>query len=138
MIRKLNDLFASKEFLNFLFVGGFAALINVISRIFYNYYMGFSEAIILAYLTGMITAFLLSKFYVFDKSKHSTLHEITYFTLVNIAAVIQTWIVSMLLYHYLLKWMDISLYKKEIAHMVGVAVPVFSSYMGHKYLTFRK
>jgi putative flippase GtrA len=58
--------------------------------------------------------------------------------LVNIAAVIQTWIVSMLLYHYLLKWMDISLYKKEIAHMVGVAVPVFSSYVGHKYLTFRK
>ncbi len=138
MIRKLNDVFASKEFLNFLLVGGFAAIVNVVSRVFYSYYIDFSEAIVLAYLTGMITAYLLSKFFVFDTSKNTALQEVAYFTLVNVAAVIQTWVVSMVLYHYVLRWMEISFYNKEIAHLFGVAVPAFTSYVGHKHLTFRK
>jgi putative flippase GtrA len=138
MIRKLNDIFASKEFVSFLLVGGFAALVNVVSRIIYNSYMGFSEAIVVAYLTGMVTAYLLSKFFVFGTSKNTALQEVAYFTLVNVAAVAQTWVVSMVLYHYVLTWLDISIYNKEIAHLLGVAVPVFTSYVGHKHLTFRQ
>ena len=47
--------FASRQFVAFLLTGGTAALINFISRIIYNQWLGFSSAVILAYLTGMVT-----------------------------------------------------------------------------------
>jgi putative flippase GtrA len=100
-------------------------------------YMGFSSAIIVAYVTGMITAFILSKYLVFAPGRHHTIKEIGFFTLVNLAAIAQTWIISMVMFHYVLSWLDVAIYKKEIAHFFGIAVPAFTSYLGHKYLTFK-
>lgn len=137
MLHQLSRLFTSKEFLLFIVVGGFAALVNFLSRILYSEYVGFSFAIVFAYITGMITAFILNKIFVFEESSNSTGHEIFYFTLVNLAAILQTWLVSMALYHYVLMWLEVERYTMEIAHMAGVLVPVFSSYVGHKYLTFK-
>ena len=57
MIRRL----ASSQFIRFLFTGGLAALVNFGSRILYNRWMGFSTAVCVAYVTGMITAFLLAR-----------------------------------------------------------------------------
>ena len=42
----------------------------------------------------------------------------------------------MLAYH-LLPWLGVDVLRSEVAHVVGVAVPVVSSYFGHKYLSFR-
>lgn len=137
MIDRLFSFFTSKEFLLFIMVGGFAALVNFLSRILYSEYVGFSLAIFFAYITGMITAFVLNKMFVFEESSNSTGHEVFYFTLVNLAAVLQTWLVSMALYHYVLMWLGVERYTMGIAHLAGVLVPVFSSYVGHKYLTFK-
>ncbi|WP_342669623.1 hypothetical protein [Stenotrophomonas maltophilia] len=57
--------------------------------------------------------------------------------LVNLFAVAQTWLVSTLLAYHLLPWLGVDLLRLEIAHVVGVSVPVVSSYFGHKYLSFR-
>lgn len=137
MIKKVYSLFASKEFIKFVVVGGFAAMVNFGSRIFYNEYIDFSNAVILAYCSGMLTAYVLSKLFVFSSSQHHAIKEMLYFILVNIVAVIQTWGVSMFLYLYGLDWMGIDLYQREIAHVIGILVPVFSSYLGHKYFTFK-
>ena len=64
--------FLSKQFLGFLIVGAFAALVNFATRILLNRWMSFSSAIILAYLTGMIIAYLVSKAFVFTTSHQST------------------------------------------------------------------
>jgi len=61
--------FLSRQFLVFLLTGGFAALVNFLSRILYNTWMSFSSAVILAYITGMITAFILARIFVFRKSE---------------------------------------------------------------------
>jgi putative flippase GtrA len=53
--------FFSKQFLVFLATGGIAALINFLSRILYSNWLDFSLAVFLAYITGMITAFILAK-----------------------------------------------------------------------------
>ncbi len=137
MISCISRVFASRQFIKFVLVGGFAALINFTSRIGYSLYVNFSEAIVAAYITGMITAFTLNKLLVFTPSRHHTAKQVAYFTLVNVAALGQTWLVSMLLYHYVLNWLDITLYNKEISHFVGIAIPVFTSYVGHKHLTFK-
>lgn len=130
-------LFASKQFIAFVVTGGIAAAVNFGSRILYNQFTSFSTAIILAYLTGMVTAFVLAKVFVFKESQNSTKKSALFFTLVNVVAVIQTWLISLGLAYYVLPWLGVMTYVHEIAHAVGVMVPVFSSFIGHKYLTFR-
>ncbi|ARU56024.1 GtrA family protein [Oleiphilus messinensis] len=127
----------SSEFARFIVVGGFAAGVNFVSRVIYNQFVGFSLAIILAYLSGMVTAYLLSRWFVFSPSGNATVRELFFFTLVNMLAVLQTWLVSMLLYFFVLDWLNVNAFKKEISHAIGIMVPVFSSYLGHKYFTFK-
>ena len=129
--------FKSRQFLTFLFAGGFAAVVNFGSRFFYNEYMSFGNAVIVAYITGMITAFVLSKRFVFDKSVHSTKKEFIYFTLVNMVAIIQTYLISVGLAEYLFPGIGFTFYPYSIAHAAGVVFPVFTSFIGHKYFSFK-
>lgn len=127
----------SRPFLLFLLAGGIAALVNILSRMLYSQWMSFTPAIIAAYISGMITAFVLTRWLVFNSSTRPLHHSAFYFVLVNLLAVAQTWLVSTLLAYHLLPWLGVDVLRLEIAHVVGVAVPVVSSYFGHKYLSFR-
>ena len=75
------------EFFQFLMVGGFSAGVNFVSRIGFSELVSYRYAIIFAYLVGMITAFLLSKHYVFEKSGRPFKYELRDFTIINIFAV---------------------------------------------------
>lgn len=127
----------SRQFIAFLLTGGTAAAINFGSRIWYSQWLSFSSAVILAYLTGMVTAFVLAKLFVFKNGQQSIHRSAVFFALVNLVAVLQTWAISMGLANYLLPSMRVTLYVPEIAHAIGVAVPVFTSYVGHKRWSFR-
>ncbi|CRM95418.1 GtrA-like protein [Pseudomonas sp. 22 E 5] len=127
----------SRQFLTFLFTGGTAAAVNFGSRIIYSQWFGFSTAVILAYITGMITAFVLAKLFVFKDSEQSVQRSAVIFVLVNIVAALQTWLISMGLAFYVLPALGVQTFVDEIAHAVGVAVPVFTSYLGHKRWSFR-
>jgi len=127
----------SRPFLLFLLAGGIAALANILSRMLYSHWMPFTPAIIAAYLTGMVTAFVLTRWLVFSGSTRPLHHSAFYFVLVNLFAVAQTWLVSTVLAYHLLPWLGVDVLRLEIAHVAGVAVPVVSSYFGHKYLSFR-
>ncbi|MCR4538242.1 GtrA family protein [Pseudomonas canadensis] len=129
--------FMSRQFLTFLFTGGTAAAVNFGSRIIYSQWFGFSTAVILAYITGMITAFVLAKLFVFKDSEQSVQRSAVIFVLVNIVAALQTWLISMGLAFYVLPALGVQTFVDEIAHAVGVAVPVFTSYLGHKRWSFR-
>jgi len=129
--------FASKQFVAFLMIGGVSAAINFGSRIVFSFWFGFSFSIFLAFLTGITTAFILSKIFVFKESQQTLKRSAFYFLLVNIFALIQTWLISMILAYYLLPAAGFFNYTNEIAHGAGVIFPVFSSYLGHKYWSFR-
>lgn len=131
------ELFRSRQFMAFLLTGGIAAVVNFGSRIAYSEWVGFSAAIILAYITGMITAFVLARLFVFSGTTRSLYTSALYFVLVNVVAAAQTWIISVLLAFYILPSLGIENYLHEIAHAVGVVVPVFTSFAGHKYLSFK-
>jgi putative flippase GtrA len=133
----VTRIFLSRQFFVFLVTGGIAAGVNFGSRIFYNQWMGFSSAVIIAYLTGMITAFILAKLFVFKESTQSVRRSAFFFTLVNVFAVMQTWIISIGLAFYILPACGILHFTREIAHAVGVLVPAFTSYIGHKRWSFR-
>lgn len=129
--------FLSKQFMVFLITGGTAAAVNFCSRIIYNLWLSFSLSVIIAYLTGMITAFVLAKLFVFKESQQSVHRSILFFTLVNLVAVLQTWLISMGLAYYLLPSLGVTLFVKEISHATGVVIPVFTSYLGHKRWSFK-
>ena len=129
--------FKSKQFISFLFAGGFAAVVNFGSRFFYSEFVSFGNAVILAYITGMITAFILTKFFVFEKSIHSVKKEFYYFTMVNLVALLQTYIISVGFAEYLFPMMGFKFYPKAVANAIGVVFPVFTSFFGHKHFSFR-
>jgi putative flippase GtrA len=129
--------FKSRQFLAFLITGGLAASVNFFSRMLYNLWVNYSVAIVLAYLTGMVTAFVLARLFVFKDSQQPLHHSVMYFILVNLVAVAQTWVISMALAYHALPAMGIRRFVPEIAHAVGVVVPVFTSYLGHKRWSFQ-
>ena len=128
--------FMSRQFMAFLITGGLAAAVNFGSRIVYNQWVGFSAAVVLAYLTGMVTAFVLARLFVFTDSEQSMQRSALWFMLVNLIAVLQTWAISIALY-YLLPLAGLTRHVPELAHAVGIVVPVFTSYLGHKKYSFK-
>jgi putative flippase GtrA len=129
--------FRSREFAAFLLTGGIAALMNFGSRIVLNRWLTFSTAVVVAYLIGMITAFVLARLFVFSDARQSIPRSALRFALVNAVAVLQTWGISMLLAYYMLPAAGVDRYVNEIAHAIGVVVPVFTSFLGHKHWSFR-
>lgn len=133
-----QTLFFSKQFIKFLVAGGLAATINFSSRFIYSTFVDFSLAVILAFCTGLASGYVLAKLYVFGKSQNTTRQEIALYILINLLALIQTWVISILLANYMLATMVAQNLSEGIAHFVGVISPVFTSFIGHKYLTFRQ
>jgi putative flippase GtrA len=120
----------------FLLTGGFAAVVNFGSRFLYQRWMSFSSAIIVAYLTGMVTAFILARSFVFKEGEQQMRRSVWKFSLVNLVAVGQAWCISLFLAYFLPK-MGVNRCVHEISHGVGILVPVFTSYLGHKRWSFR-
>jgi putative flippase GtrA len=137
MMESMSKRLLSKQFLFFLLAGGTAATVNIGSRIVYSIWLDFSLSIIFAYFTGMIVAFFLFKLFVFKPSLLSVHRSAAFFIIVNFVAILQTWTISMWFAYHLLPSLGVTLFVREIAHIVGVIVPVFTSYIGHKYYSFR-
>ncbi|WP_369930778.1 GtrA family protein [Xanthomonas sp. NCPPB 2632] len=133
MIKRL----AGHRLVRFVLAGGTSAVVNFVSRIFFNQWMGFSAAVILAYVVGMITAFVLTRTFVFGRGQQSTARSAMFFFLVNLIAVAQTWAISILMADYALPAMGVTSYVHNIAHAIGVMIPVLTSYIGHKRWSFR-
>ncbi|MFM2173232.1 MAG: hypothetical protein RLZZ54_1159 [Cyanobacteriota bacterium] len=127
-----------REFLLFLITGGVAALVNVLSRVGFSQLLRFELAVLLAYGVGMLTAYVLARKFVFLQSRTSVRRSFAAFALVNLFAVLQTWLVSVGLRNWLLPLLGIVVLRDLIAHGIGVAVPVLSSYFGHKHISFRQ
>lgn len=126
----------NSEFTRFVLTGGFAAGVNFLSRIGFSEFVTYRFAVFYAYIIGMVTAFILAKIFVFGKSSQSTSNEFTRFTLVNIVAVVQVWFISVGLAEYGFPAINFVFYPEEVAHLIGISVPVVTSYYGHKYFTF--
>jgi putative flippase GtrA len=129
--------FFSRQFVTFLVTGGVAAAVNFSSRLVYNQWFDYSTSVVLAYLNGMITAFVLARLFVFTASEQSVGRSVFYFVVVNLVAVLQTWAISMSLAYWVLPSLGVRQWTHEMAHAVGIVVPVFTSYIGHKRFSFR-
>lgn len=127
----------SRRLVLFLAAGGVAAAANYLSRFAFSLWFSFPAAIVLAYLVGMLVAFILMRKFVFAGHGKAIVPQVWKFVLVNLLAVAQTLVVSLALAQWLLPAMGVTQHMDAIAHAAGVAVPLVSSYFGHKLATFR-
>jgi putative flippase GtrA len=126
----------SSHFFRFLVAGGIAALVNFGSRIVLSTWLSYAHAIVIAYLLGLVTAFVLNRLFVFTGATNHLHKQVFWFVAVNALAVLQTVLVSLLLADWLLPRLSITWHTQEIAHGIGIVTPVFASYVGHKRLSF--
>ncbi len=125
-----------RRFLRFVLAGGFAAGVNVSSRYVFDMVMSYSLAIVVAYLLGMATAFTLTKLFVFEPSRRSVTAQFLRFTLVNVVAFLLVWGTSLSLADFAFPAIGMNWRPHDVAHVIGVAVPMVTSYFGHKHFSF--
>jgi len=125
-----------RRFALFLMAGGAAAGVNILSRIALNWMIPYEASVVGAYLVGMTAAYLLNKAFVFDPSGRGVSGEYLRFALVNLIAVAQVWVVSVGLARVVFPALGFTWHSETVAHMIGVSVPIFTSYLGHKHFTF--
>lgn len=125
-------------FLRFMVSGGIAAAVNVSSRIALSRFVDYEIAIVVAYLIGMTTAYLLMMPFVFGASGRSVPAEYARFSLVNLIALCQVWLVSVGLADWLFPAIGFGWHSQTVAHVIGVISPIASSYVGHRSFTFAR
>ncbi len=127
----------SMEFVRFLATGGIAACVNIGVRIPLGLILPYSVSIVVAYLIGMTTAFVLAQLFVFDVSDRPRAVQYARFTMVNAVALLQVWLVSIFFEQIVFPRWGMMWQPKTVAHAIGVISPVFTSYYGHKFFSFR-
>jgi putative flippase GtrA len=125
-------------FARFLITGGIAAGVNVLSRLALSLAMPFEAAIVVAYVIGMTTAWALARLFVFEPTGRGATGEYLRFGLVNVVALAQVWLVSVGLSRLVFPEIGFDWNAELVAHLIGVASPVATSYYGHKLFTFRR
>ena len=125
-------------FVRFLMTGGLAAAVNIGSRYIFHHFVPFGWSIVFAYLVGMFTAYTLARLFVFSPTERGVASELWRFTLVNLVSLVIVWGTTMGLAFIIFPAVHFTWHEEDVAHFIGVLSPVFPSYIGHKYFSFKK
>jgi putative flippase GtrA len=125
------------RFIVFVATGSVAAVVNLVSRYFLNFVMPFELAVVLAYMVGMVVAFVLFQRMIFGNPGTPLRRRVIRFVQVNLVGMALAWVVSTVMARVVLPVVGWTFHPFEVAHFVGVAAPTFSSYFLHRGYTFR-
>lgn len=119
--------------------GGFAALINFGSRIIYEITFSFNASLVLAYFTGLLVNYSLSRRYVFAESREANVTKqcITFIAIAS-AGLLITYVATLASFTLLsnMTQLDAAL-TKAIAHVFGIGCGFLGNFFGHKTITFK-
>ncbi|MEI9928746.1 MAG: GtrA family protein [Sphingomonas sp.] len=127
-----------REFASFVLIGGFAAAMNWAVRFPINAVTSFEIAVVLAYLIAMTLAFVLNRVLVFKASDGPWLQQYAKFALVNVVALVQVFVVTVGLARFLFPLVGFIWHAEALAHAIGLASPVLTSYWAHKRFSFAR
>jgi putative flippase GtrA len=137
-VKYLLDQFISAQFLRFLIAGGIAAAVNFSVGYSLSGLLPFHGDIVAGHLSGMIVAFILFGRDVFEQTQGDQFRKVVLFTAVNGIALAQTYLVYYVLVHYFFIYIESIPHTDLIARAVAIITPIFTSFLGHKYFTFRQ
>ena len=136
-LRRLLALYWSEQFGRFVIAGGVALVLHWLSRFAFNWYVGYSAAIVLAYLVGILVAFVLNKIFVFSYSDRPLKSELFFFFAINIAAFPFVWGGAFVLGVWVLPLFMAKEFALAVGHGIAITLPVFVNFVLHKFITFR-
>jgi putative flippase GtrA len=125
------------RFIAFLVTGGIAAGVNIASRWLLEFFVSFEAAVVYAFLAGLVSGFVLFRLFVFSAAAGSKHWQFVRYTLVNLIALAQVWLVSVGLARFVFPAIGVAWLGETAAHVIGVLSPVASSYVLHKKFSFR-
>ena len=125
-----------RQFLSFVAIGGFAAGVNFVARFPIDRVVSYELAVVLSYAVAMTTAFLLNRAFVFKAASGSWVRQYWRFFLVNLLALAQVFVVSVGLARLIFPALGFTWHADAIAHAIGLASPIVTSYWAHKRFSF--
>jgi putative flippase GtrA len=124
------------QFLKFLVAAGLSVPVNLGSRVLLSGVMPYEAALVVSHLCGMLTAFLLTRSFVFERSGRRASNELARFTLVNALSLIVTWVVAVGLLRLVFPRVGFDTHPELVAHMAGLGLASLTSFYGHRRYSF--
>ncbi len=128
----------TREFVTFIAAGAVAAAANWCSNLALRAVMPLEYSVAAAYLVGMTVAYALCRTYVFSASGARVYREYLRFAIVNVIALAQVWVVTIGAVEAVFPAIGWIWRPADVAHALGVASPVVTSYLAHRYYTFAR
>lgn len=129
---------AQRQFLAFLAAAGSSVPVNLLSRVLFSEWLPYGVAVLLAHGVGMVTAYALSRQFVFEQTGRSVASELGRFAMVNVVSAALTWAVSVSLVSYVFPAVRFTLQPELVGHVLGLAVASLTSFVGHRRFSFEK
>jgi putative flippase GtrA len=124
------------QFIKFLVAAGLSVPVNLGSRVLLSRVMPYEAALVVSHLCGMLTAFLLTRSFVFERSGRQVSSELTRFALVNVLSLVVTWIVAVGLLRLVFPRVGFDTYPELVAHTAGLGLASLTSFYGHRAYSF--
>jgi putative flippase GtrA len=124
------------QFIRFLVAAGLSVPVNLASRVLFSHWMPYELAIVLAHVCGMLTAYALTRLFVFEPSGRPGHVEVARFTVVNLVSVTITWLVAVGLVRYVFPTVGFDRQPELVGHVAGLVVSSISSFYGHRHYSF--
>ena len=128
---------AQRRFLRFVLAAGASVPVNIAARVVLSNWVRYEIAVLLSHLVGMLTAYTLTRLFVFEKSGRKLPSELARFALVNVYSAGQTWVVSVGLVYWVFPWVGFETWPELIAHVIGLALASVTSFVAHSRDSFR-
>lgn len=127
-----------RRFVRFVVAAGASVPVNIAARIVVSRWVPFEAAVLLSHVVGMLTAYLLTKLFVFDESGRTVSSELSRFALVNVMSATLTWCVSVGLVRFVFPAIGYGYEPELVAHVIGLAIASVASFIGHSRFSFAR
>ena len=124
------------QFVRFVVAAGLSVPVNLGTRILFSRHMPYEAAIVLSHGCGMVTAYVLTRLFVFERSGRSTGSELGRFALVNGVSASQTWLVAVGLVRLVFPAIGFGVQPELVAHVVALGLASVTSFYAHRLYSF--
>jgi putative flippase GtrA len=127
-----------RRFFAFLLAAGASVPVNLAARVLASQVVPFAAAIVIAHLAGMLTAYALTRRFVFQRSHRKVHDELTRFATVNVLSLAITWSVAMAMVRFVLPAIQWTWWVEFTGHVTGLVAASVSSFFAHRGYSFRR
>lgn len=121
----------------FLIAGGLASSVNWLARFGFSLFLPFVEAVVAAYIVGMLVGFVLYRNWVFSSTTARVGRQIAAFVVINLFGLGAVALSAVVLAHLLVLTGFVRDRVAEGAgHLAAIALGAVINYLGHRTITF--